>query len=144
MLSYADLQCTNPRNVILLLQDAILSAWKASPSSVDGAHISTLSHSLELLSEVAFDFAEGRKGYFGDTGNAFRISLLLQMEATKRLTPEERLTVLSAIDFFRKRLAVSCRKDVKRERRCLAGSQKHGRKGSAKDRTNTAFNTAKA
>lgn len=106
MLSYADLQCTNPRNVILLLQDALLSAWKASPSTGDAPHISALSHGLELLSEVAFDFAEGRKGYFGDTGKAFRMSLLLQMEATKRLTPDDRLTVLSAIDHFRDGLTV--------------------------------------
>lgn len=144
MLSYADLQCTNPRNVILLLQDALLATWKASSSTGDAPHISALSHSLELLSEVAFDFAEGRKGYFGDSGNAMRMSLLAQMRALKCLTPDDRLKVLSAIRYFQEHLAALCRNDVKRERRRLAGEQKRGRKGSAKDRTNSAFSNSAA
>ncbi|WP_313031161.1 hypothetical protein [Brucella sp.] len=144
MLTYADLQCTNPRNVILLLQDALVSSWKASRQSGDAPHIAALSHGLELLSEVAFDFAEGRKGYFGDTGNAMRLSLLTQTRALKRLTPDDRLKVLSAINYFQEHLAALCRKDVKRERRRVAGLREDRRKGPVKGRSDCAFTSAQA
>lgn len=94
----------NPRSAITAVHKALYqAAMPATPRKVF-AQAMSIYYALEFLSDTAFNLIEGRDDWHTSTSNGFRWSLMKQMEAVERLSPQERAHILSAIECFRERL----------------------------------------